>query len=104
MSRPLASPNTRSAEDGRRHRRTLLPEEKRASAARYLAEDIERNRGLTTGFVGVRHLLPALSEAGRDDLAYRLLVSETFPSWGYSINTVPRPSGSAGRAGPRRRV
>jgi alpha-L-rhamnosidase len=63
----------------------LLPEDKRALAARYLVEDIERNGGLTTGFVGVRHLLPALSEAGRDDVAYRLLLSETFPSWGYSI-------------------
>jgi alpha-L-rhamnosidase len=64
----------------------LLPEDKRAAAARYLVEDVERNGGLTTGFLGVRHLLPALSEAGRDDVAYRLLLSESFPSWGYSIN------------------
>ena len=63
----------------------LLPEDKRATAARYLVEDVERAGGLTTGFLGVRHLLPALSEAGRDDVAYRLLLSETFPSWGYSI-------------------
>ena len=64
----------------------LLPEDKRAAAARYLAEDIERNGWhLTTGFLGVGHLLPALSEAGRDDVAYRLLLQSTFPSWGYSI-------------------
>jgi alpha-L-rhamnosidase len=64
----------------------LLPEDKRAAAARYLAEDIERNGWhLTTGFLGVGHLLPALSEAGLDDVAYRLLLQSTFPSWGYSI-------------------
>jgi alpha-L-rhamnosidase len=63
----------------------LLPDDKRAAAVRYLVEDVERNGGLTTGFIGVRHLLPALSEGGRDDVAYRLLLSESFPSWGYSI-------------------
>ncbi|HXG68532.1 MAG TPA: family 78 glycoside hydrolase catalytic domain, partial [Blastocatellia bacterium] len=40
----------------------LLPEDKRAAAARYLVEDIEKNGGhLTTGFLGVAHLLPALT-------------------------------------------
>jgi alpha-L-rhamnosidase len=64
----------------------LLPEDRRPAAVRYLVEDIDRNGGhLTTGFLGVGHLLPALSEAGRDDVAYRLLLNDTFPSWGYSI-------------------
>src|SRR5207244_11235065 len=63
----------------------LLPDDRRAAAVRYLVEDVERHGGLTTGFLGVRHLLPALSEANRDDVAYRLLLSESFPSWGYSI-------------------
>jgi alpha-L-rhamnosidase len=64
----------------------LLSEEKRGAAARHLAEAVERASGhLTTGFLGVAHLLPALSEAGRDDVAYRLLMNETYPSWGYSL-------------------
>jgi alpha-L-rhamnosidase len=64
----------------------LLSPEHRAAAGRHLAENIEKNGGrLTTGFLGVGHILPALSGAGRDDLAYRLLLSEEFPSWGYSI-------------------
>jgi alpha-L-rhamnosidase len=55
------------------------------SAARHLVEDIERRGGLSTGFVGVAHLLPALTRAGRVDVAYRLATSESFPSWGFSI-------------------
>ena len=38
-----------------------------------------------TGFVGVGLLCPVLTEAGRADVAHRLLLTETFPSWGYSI-------------------
>jgi alpha-L-rhamnosidase len=40
---------------------------------------------LTTGFIGVAHLLPALSETGRTDLAYKLLTNEKYPSWMFSI-------------------
>jgi alpha-L-rhamnosidase len=64
----------------------LLPEGLRPAAVRYLVEDIRAHgTHLTTGFLGVGHLLPALSEAGQWDVAYRLLLNETFPSWGYSI-------------------
>ena len=64
----------------------LLPEQLRPLAARHLVEDIERHNGhLSTGFLGVGHLMPALTEAGYADVAYRLLLNDTFPSWGYSI-------------------
>ena len=64
----------------------LLPEDQRATVARYLVEDIQK-RGwhLSTGFVGVGYLCPVLTEMGYSDVAYRLLVNDTFPSWGYSI-------------------
>ncbi len=63
----------------------LLPDELRPAAVKYLVEDIERKKGhLSTGFLGVGHLLPVLSQAGRYDVAYRLLLNDTFPSWGYS--------------------
>lgn len=64
----------------------LLPEDQRATAARYLVEDIQK-RGwhLSTGFVGVGYLCPVLTEMGYSDVAYRLLMNDTFPSWGYSI-------------------
>lgn len=64
----------------------LLPEELRASAAERLVADIERRDWhLTTGFVGVALLCPVLTEHGYADVAHRLLLTETFPSWGYSI-------------------
>ena len=64
----------------------LLAEELRPRAAERLVADIERHDWhLTTGFVGVGLLCPVLTEFGYADVAHRLLVNESFPSWGYSI-------------------
>ena len=64
----------------------LLPEGLRAAAAEHLVEAIEREDWhLSTGFVGISYLCPVLTEAGRADVAYRLLLNDTFPSWGYTI-------------------
>ncbi|MBN1443745.1 MAG: family 78 glycoside hydrolase catalytic domain, partial [Planctomycetes bacterium] len=55
-------------------------------AARYLVEDIESRDGhLSTGFIGTKDLMLVLSKIGRDDVAYRLIHNDTFPSWGFSI-------------------
>ena len=64
----------------------LLPPDRRARAAERLVADIERHDWhLTTGFAGVALLCPVLTEAGYADVAHRLLLNESFPSWGYSI-------------------
>ena len=64
----------------------LLPPELRAAALAHLVENIEqRGWHLSTGFVGVGYLNPTLSEGGRTDVAYRLLLADTYPSWGYPI-------------------
>ncbi|CAA9568753.1 MAG: GH78 / CBM67 [uncultured Thermomicrobiales bacterium] len=64
----------------------LLPEGLRDAAADHLVADIDaKGWHLSTGFVGVSYLCPVLTEIGRTDVAYRLLLNETFPSWGYSI-------------------
>ncbi len=64
----------------------LVPDELRERVAERLVADIERHDWhLTTGFIGVGLLCPVLTEAGYSDVAYRLLLNETFPSWGYSI-------------------
>ena len=44
-----------------------------------------RTSHLSTGFVGVGYLCPVLTETGHNDVAYKLLLNDTFPSWGYSI-------------------
>jgi alpha-L-rhamnosidase len=55
-------------------------------AAEHLVADIEK-RGwhLSTGFIGTKDLMLVLAKIGRNDVAYRLLHNETFPSWGFSI-------------------
>jgi alpha-L-rhamnosidase len=64
----------------------LVADELRERVAERLVADIQANDWhLTTGFVGVGLLCPVLTEAGYADVAYRLLLNETFPSWGYSI-------------------
>lgn len=41
---------------------------------------------LNTGFVGTPILCPALTENGKNDLAYTLLLNEEYPGWLYEIN------------------
>ncbi len=65
----------------------LFPEEMRKKAAENLVADIkELGVHLSTGFVGCRFLNPVLTETGYSDLAYQLLLQDSFPSWGYSIS------------------
>ena len=55
-------------------------------AARHLVENIEkRNWHLSTGFIGTKDLMLVLAKIGRNDIAYRLIDNDTFPSWGFSI-------------------
>jgi alpha-L-rhamnosidase len=64
----------------------LLTATQREQAAAHLVERImAKDDHLSVGFLGVNILLPALTEIGRSDLAYRLIQNKTYPSWGYSI-------------------
>ncbi|QMV42848.1 alpha-L-rhamnosidase [Cohnella cholangitidis] len=64
----------------------LLTDELREKAVAHLTADIkQRGDRLSTGFLGVGYLLPALTDNGRLDVAYQLLTQEEFPSWMYSI-------------------
>ena len=47
---------------------------------------IDRAGGkLTTGFIGVKYLLPSLCEVGEVDLAYKIIKQTEYPSWGYTV-------------------
>lgn len=64
----------------------LLPQEKRDEAAeRFIEELAAKDWHLATGFIGTPRLLPALTNAGLNDAAYRLLLTETFPSWLFQV-------------------
>ncbi len=64
----------------------LLPEEMRPTAVDHLVENIQSKDGhLSTGFLGAAYLNPVLTESGNNDTAYRLLLTDTFPSWLYPV-------------------
>jgi len=64
----------------------LLPDELHEAAAQHLTENIaSKDNHLSTGFVGVGYLCPVLTATGHNDVAYKLLLNDTFPSWGFSI-------------------
>lgn len=64
----------------------MLPPEKRIPAGQHLAKLIEDNDNcMSTGFIGTRPLLPALTATGHHDLAVRLLQNRRYPSWGFEV-------------------
>ena len=63
----------------------LLPEDLYVKAAQHLAADVEKMGHLTTGFVGTPLLCNALSDFGRDDVAFMLLNRKQYPSWLYPV-------------------
>ena len=66
----------------------LPPKDRRDDVAENLSNDVLyfHNMHVTTGFIGVKFLMPALTATGRSDLAYDLAVQTTYPSWGYMIS------------------
>lgn len=64
----------------------LVPAGLRTQAAQQFANSVAAfNNHLATGFIGTPRLLPALHAAGRDDLAYTVLLQQTYPSWLYQV-------------------
>jgi len=65
----------------------MAPPALEAAMMTNLVKDIEsRNWHLSTGFLGTPFLLFTLADHGQMDLAYRLLLNETYPSWGYMLS------------------
>ncbi len=51
-----------------------------------IAKDVEAHGNhLTTGFLGTPFLMFVLDQNGHSDLAFKLLLSDTYPSWGYMV-------------------
>ncbi|TAL67774.1 MAG: alpha-L-rhamnosidase [Bacteroidetes bacterium] len=64
----------------------LLPDNLREKAAGFLVEDIKSRRNhLSTGFLGTPYLCQVLSDNGYTDVAYDLLLQESYPSWLYPV-------------------
>lgn len=63
----------------------MMPEDQRQQAAARLAENIKTYGHLTTGFLGTPYLCHVLTRFGYNDLAYKLLLNDKFPSWLYPV-------------------
>jgi alpha-L-rhamnosidase len=64
----------------------MLPENLRQQATDRLVRNIRRyDSHLTTGFLGTPYLCHVLSRFGRADVAYQLLLQDTYPSWLYPV-------------------
>ncbi len=64
----------------------MLPETMRAQAAERLVANIKSyGNHLTTGFLGTPYLCEVLSRFGYVDMAYTLLLQESYPSWLYPV-------------------
>jgi alpha-L-rhamnosidase len=64
----------------------MLPEANRATAAQFLVNNIKSySNHLTTGFLGTPYLCHVLSRFGYTDVAYSLLLQDTYPSWLYPV-------------------
>lgn len=65
----------------------MFPDSLREQAAGRLVENIRQyNNHLTTGFLGTPYLCHVLSRYGYTDVAYKLLLQETYPSWLYPVS------------------
>jgi alpha-L-rhamnosidase len=64
----------------------MLPDSLRTQAAARLADNVKSyNNHLTTGFLGTPYLCHVLTRFGYTDLAFKLLMQDTYPSWLYPV-------------------
>jgi alpha-L-rhamnosidase len=64
----------------------IATDAERAGMVDRLAKNIHAHGDhLTTGFLGTPFLLTVLDENQQTDLAFKLLLSTTYPSWGYMV-------------------
>ena len=64
----------------------LLPDNLREKSAQFLVNDIKSRRNhLSTGFLGTPFLCHVLTENGFTNVAYDLLLQESYPSWLYPV-------------------
>jgi len=64
----------------------MVPEEHQGRVAAYFTRCVgEVQRHLTTGYVGTKFAIEALSMLGRDDLVWQLATATGYPSWGYML-------------------
>jgi alpha-L-rhamnosidase len=69
------------------HAGLLDPGEEAFAVERLVADIRSRNWHLSTGFMGTPRLLEVLATHGRLDVAHRLLLQDTYPSWLHQVRS-----------------
>ncbi len=65
----------------------LIPADMKPKAAAHLVRLVHSaDDHLRTGFLGTPYIVRILDEMGYSDLAFKVLLNESYPSWFYSIN------------------
>jgi len=65
----------------------LVTEENRKKVADYLCENVALTlRRLTTGYIGTKYAIEALTATGHTDLVWKLAHTTDYPSWGYMLH------------------
>jgi alpha-L-rhamnosidase len=63
----------------------LLNDDQKAAAAKRLADDVNKFKHITTGFLGASSVCKVLTDYGYNDLAFMLLFNKKYPSWLYPV-------------------
>ena len=65
----------------------LVPEGQQKAVFRNIVDQTEGRWGghVSSGVLGIQHLMRTLTENGRADLALRLASCDSYPSWGYMV-------------------
>lgn len=65
----------------------LVPAENVDAVMKGVVQDIEKKGGhMDVGCVGTQVILPVLTDCGYEDVAWKLLKQDTYPSWGYWLS------------------
>jgi len=78
----------------------LVPDAERAGVFAEMVRDVEQMGHLDTGILGAKHLLRALSEGGRTDLAFHIATQQELPGWGYWMKVGATTLWEGWKAGP----
>ncbi|KAG7347499.1 alpha-L-rhamnosidase [Nitzschia inconspicua] len=72
----------------------VVPDDVEQSVLNHLISDIEVTNGghTTSGIIGIKYEMEALSILGRGDVALDLALQTTYPSWGYMLQNQYEPS------------
>jgi alpha-L-rhamnosidase len=72
----------------------IVPDQLKQAVLAFTVADIETTNSMhtTSGIIGIKCMLEALSGEGRSDIALAMALSETYPSYGYMITNEYEPA------------